>query len=163
PAGPRRFLGRWDRSVVGRILTCRTYLGELRWGGRARGKYARLTGGEIGDPQAAGAVEEVVVEAAHPAIIDIGLLRDCRRGAQRRGFGKRASGQASRNYPFSGLVICGHCGRRMHGWTLRSQPGGAGSKVYRYRRYVCPDAHRGGGQSCGPAGIAEGELIDAVV
>jgi DNA invertase Pin-like site-specific DNA recombinase len=69
--------GEWTRYSVWSILNNRAYLGELRWNAARRGKYSKVSAGEVTTVRTAGtqrgkkknAAEDVIVVAdAHPTL-----------------------------------------------------------------------------------------------
>jgi hypothetical protein len=87
----------------------------LRWGDVHRGKYAPVT-------------ESVTLDGAYEPIVSPKLwarVQDRLAKIGRKRYARRA------DFPLRGLLVCQHCGRLMHGYTVRR-----GGRVY--QRYVCP-------------------------
>jgi site-specific DNA recombinase len=122
---PTQRNGKWTFHQVLQILRSRVYLGELVWGKRttrylASGKARML-------PVPAHAVS--CTPSAHDAIISHDQWQ---RVAELRA-ARRWRGRAVRSpYLLPQVLVCGECGSRFSGWTLRG-----------VRRYICR-GHRAG-------------------
>ena len=124
---------RWSANAVRVILTNPVYKGTYVWGRRKLGKYHRFVGGKIEQATrgAAGkidAADTVVIENRYPAIV----TADEWDAAQERLRSNRKQTAPKPTFVFSGLVVCGHCGGKMHGQTL-----------WKHRYYLC--VNRGAG------------------
>lgn len=130
----------WTPATVRKILRNPAYLGETHWNRTARGRFARVSGLRVQErvsddtpPAAAQPAEEwLVCEGTHVPLVDQetfdkvqAVLKAARRGRRH---------EAGR-FPLSGLLVCGHCGRRLCGVTLRRPRKGGGQHAY--TRYYC--------------------------
>lgn len=93
----------FDASVVRRILENPVYIGSLRLGYHKRGKLATLC--EHDGP--------LVIEKAHPAIVDKALFARVQKRLARQGHSREKS--PAGRYLLSGLITCGHCGAVIYG------------------------------------------------
>lgn len=123
------------RSVKG-ILTNPVYKGTLRFGVARKGKYHRLVDGEIAAVAPGEARVDVPDEAlARPlpeGLVPVELFDRVQRKLAGRS-GKAAPRRGGYALP-PGLLMCGHCGGRMHGSTTRHVRNG---RKFEYRRYSC--------------------------
>jgi len=131
PAAGRSY---WDGSVVLRILHDERYTGTMVYA-----KTKRLLGRASGSGQRAINLPEeewVKVPNAHEAIISTEQFADVRASRRKnsRGNGKKKSNDS--RFPFTGKIVCGHCGRTM---TIREcvRP-----------CYFCSSVKRNTGQGC---------------
>ncbi len=117
----------WTHDTVRRLLRTAAYVGTVRWGATAWGKYHEAQGDNIvptsGNVKRRGrrwkALEDTItVEGAHEGIIPVALFNRVQRKLPSRGEKPyRPSRRA--DYPLSGLIFCGHCGKPMYGNSLR--------------------------------------------
>jgi site-specific DNA recombinase len=150
--------GQWSVGTIGAMLCNRAYIGELVWNKTSEGRHKKLVNGvAVSRPRhevRVGGKEKIqvtrnpptdwiVVEGAHQPIIDRHIFEQCQLVRHGRGPGPR-SNTKRRRYPLSGLLICCHCGHRMHGTTTVSKRDG---KRIRVRKYVC-SGHATKGASC---------------
>jgi DNA invertase Pin-like site-specific DNA recombinase len=120
---------RWNRSAVLTILRNPKYTGATAWNRRSKGKYHALPAdrvvcarGRAGDARnapgawvvVAGTHEPLVTQATFDAVGR--RLADHARGGRKHNLGA---------YLFSGLAVCGDCGRTLCGTTQK------GVRVYR--------------------------------
>jgi hypothetical protein len=104
------------------------------------------------------AAEQVVVANTHPALIDKATF-DL---VQNRLAANRVRKSPRKTVPFalSGLLVCGHCGRRMIAFTSHVR---SGDKVHKYRQYTCASYHVNGVASgCGRNTVEERRITAAV-
>ena len=97
----------WQCQSVRVVLRNPVYIGTMIYGANPQGRFNRVGDGRLGGN------EPVVIENAHPAIIDKQTFKRVQRklDARRRPNGRtRAS-----NYLLSGLLVCGNSGDRMFG------------------------------------------------
>jgi len=108
--------GEWFRNTVRKILSNRHYLGDTVYGKLAAGKfYFALEGGEVA--RSTSATRETrregafIIPATHEPLIDVATWDR----AQLKIDGRRRDQIHPREggYILSGLVRCGHCGRRL--------------------------------------------------
>jgi DNA invertase Pin-like site-specific DNA recombinase len=111
PAG-----GPWHSTIIRRILTNPVYVGDVVYGRRRCGKFHRMN--DEGDISPANGKEQhvegsIVVRNAHEAIVSRELFDRVQKRLKERREAKRKPRNAS--YLLSGMLICGHCGRRLWG------------------------------------------------
>jgi DNA invertase Pin-like site-specific DNA recombinase len=167
---PSLYGGKWQRQVVISVLSNPHYVGDSQWGREGQGKYCRAIDGEAkpvaGIPKSKrgrakkqrNVVGLITTRDAHEGIIDRAMWDQvqaklaARRREQRfpRGTG----------YVLSGLVVCGHCGKRMHGATGRFKKR-TGRKEY--RRYVCATYNLSGRSACGYHQVREDKLLPFLI
>lgn len=172
--------GPWFAASIKAILENRNYTGTFTWAKRREGKYHSVAAGQIrerdrgevtlssaGKPLAIDNPQEawIVVEDAHEALIDRALfervqvkLKDRRR--KKKGAAYRTHTRANGDsYLLSGLVVCAHCGGKMHGSTLMR-------KGHEYPKYLCSTYQRSGinnPHGCGCHGVHQDQLVDVLV
>jgi DNA invertase Pin-like site-specific DNA recombinase len=170
PASSGKRLTRWGRQVLAEMLRNAHYVGDSDWGKSGQGKFSRAIGGEakpvsgipkskLGRPRKQRNTEGLIGSTeAHEGIID----RDLWDQARAKLAARRRDRQFPRStgYPLAGLVVCGHCGKRMHGCTNRykNRPGRRD-----YRRYVCTSFNLNGPSACGYHAIREDRLLPFLV
>ncbi|HEY4311731.1 MAG TPA: recombinase family protein [Pirellulales bacterium] len=159
--------GRWFMGTIREMLRNEAYVGRFVWAKRRMGNYHRVDADEIkartdGHAMRYNAPESrIVKENAHPAIIDGKIFRAVQekldgKKAQRRG--KKASPDA---YLLSGLLYCGHCGRKMYG-SLKSRR--KASRTYYYPKYICSTyCSAGRTTGCGYHSVDQGLILDFLV
>ena len=122
----------WHARQVWWMLQNPVYVGTLTFGRKNRGKYNKLgVDGSIVKAKAKTDSGTIIVENNHPPLVERETFDAVQRKFQDRS--QHNLKPTPNAYPLSGLVHCGHCGRRMRGQTARSK-----GKVYRY--YRCPTA-----------------------
>lgn len=123
------------RTTFGNPFTCQTirsllenpaYVGILRVGQNcSRSKFASIT------------EEPIIVENAHEPLVSMELFERAQTLlANRKGKIARASATF---YILGGIVLCGHCGERMHGVHIKDRKGGENRKEqwwYQCTRYT---------------------------
>ena len=134
--------GGWTGDTVARLLRTKAYIGTSRWGGASWGRYHRAVGEEIvpvtgnGSRKAHPKPQEdaIEVEGTHQGIIDPDQFQRVQRklGSQR----KRHPTQRRAEYPLRDLLICGHCGKPMDGYSTVKK-GRNGHGPYHYHKYLC--------------------------
>jgi site-specific DNA recombinase len=161
---------RWCRQSVLSLLQNAHYVGDAEYGRVGRGKFYRVVGGESrpvsdvgvtksGRPKKQVNTEGVIVNPeAHQGIID----RDLWERVQKKLAARRQDRRFPRRggYPLAGLVLCGHCGKRMHGATGRYQ---RRKNRRTYRRYVCASHNLSGASACGYHAVREDLLMPFLV
>lgn len=143
PSGKRPF---WTTGVIRKMLRNPSYLGDTIWGRRREeGKYGHLEGGEI--------------KATHEALVDEKTFKRVQEKLEenRKNTTPFVGGGS---FLLSGLVLCGHCGRRMTGVDRKVNIGG---KTYVYRKYCCSTYSTGGSSVCHYYAVDESKLIDCLV
>jgi site-specific DNA recombinase len=149
--------GKWQRSVINDILSCRHYLGEIGWNVRTQGKYSRVQAEEVTPVKRKGKrrvqmndpADWIVTPNAHPAIIDPETFAACQKKLRETCRG----GKRCRNTPLpgggdwalSGLLYCGACGGRMMGVTERRK---YKDRPLTYRYYCCITNRRQSAGTC---------------
>ena len=142
----------WTHHNVGRLLRTTAYVGTAQWGAKAWGKYHSAQGEDIvtangndRNPRRKPKEDMIEVEGAHEGIIEPKLfIRVQAKLADR----ERKPSHRTRHfeYPLTGLLDCGHCGKPMCGNSLRTN-NRTGESVYRYQQYVCA-TYAGYGRDC---------------
>ena len=114
---PTRFGERWHPSVVGEILRNYTYTGNLllqrTFVENHITKKNKINRGEL--PQ-------YHVEEAHEAIIDIDTFNSVQAELERRTEKYGHAPKEQKRYPFTGLLICGNCGKNYRRKVTATQP-----------------------------------------
>ncbi len=167
---------RWTKPTVYGIVTNRKYTGAMDYGNHHQGKYCecaaegvrrrrrspKTSSGRLRQVVAAPA-DVVIVEDAHPAIVDRELFEQAQRtlAKNRIAFrpGQPQPKRRSHSWPLSGLAYCGTCGARMYGvriTTSRAEP-----RVY-MRRYTCGNYVVYGKDGCHNNYIREDEMLPLI-
>ena len=114
---PTRFGERWHPSVVAKILRNYTYTGNLllqrTFVENHITKKNKINRGEL--PQ-------YHVEEAHEAIIDIDTFNSVQAELERRTEKYGHVPKEQKRYPFTGLLICGNCGKNYRRKVTATQP-----------------------------------------
>ena len=114
---PTRFGERWHPSVVAKILRNYTYTGNLllqrTFVENHITKKNKINRGEL--PQ-------YHVEEAHEAIIDIDTFNRVQVELERRTEKYGHAPKEQKRYPFTGLLICGNCGKNYRRKVTATQP-----------------------------------------
>lgn len=137
----------WNHMSLRSILSNPCYRGVSRWGQNSVGKYHHAQGDDIvpadGHRGAKPAADCIMVEGAE------GLIEDELFDRVQQRLKQREHRQAPRSdFPLSGLVVCGNCGRPMTGRTIRRRT--RKGKEYVYVTYTCRSYLDGGPASgCG--------------
>jgi DNA invertase Pin-like site-specific DNA recombinase len=140
----------WGHNNMADLLRRPSYCGTSRWGATATGVYYQAHGEDIqavqngnGPGRARKATEDAVdVAEAHEGIIDPVLFHRVQAKLLRSP--KRSGGRCKPDvHPLSGLLVCEHCGKPMHGFTKRGQDR-HGNLAYRYQGYQCATYHKYG-------------------
>lgn len=118
----------WSKATVHRLLTTRTYAGDMEQGRHRRVSYK--------SPKTVWLPREqwIVVPGTHPGIID----RQTFELVQQRLHSRARSGTAGRIHPLAGRVVCGLCGRVME----QTASGHSGKDGTRLRYFRCRTALR---------------------
>jgi len=138
----------WSPTSVKRILTNPTYIGKI-WYGKRR------TDMETGRLRGVPRDEWIIVDGEHEALVPEGLFKEAGRVLSSR---SKKPTRAFRTYLFSGLLRCGNCGSRMHGYTFTKKTNG---KTYSY--YKCNQNVRRGKEFCSGMTVPAGKLEDFAV
>ncbi len=124
----------WSKATVHRLLTTRTYAGDLEQGRHRRISYKSSK--TIWLPRG----QWIVVPGTHPAIID----RETFDRVQQMLHSGARSGTGGSIHPLAGRVVCGLCGRVME-QTASGRKGADGSRTRYFRcrtalrdRTLCP-------------------------
>ena len=124
----------WSKSTIHRLLTTRTYAGDLEQGRHRRISYKSCKAVWIPRSQ------WIVVPGTHPAIID----RETFDRVQQMLHSGARSGTGGSIHPLAGRVVCGLCGRVME-QTASGRRGADGSRTRYFRcrtalrdRTLCP-------------------------
>ena len=142
----------WTKATVHRLLTTRTYAGDLEQGRHRRVSYkSRRT---VWLPRR----DWIVVPHTHEAIID---PADFQR-VQQMLHGRARSGTGGRVHPLAGKVVCGLCGRVME-QTGSGRTGKDGRRPRYFRcRTALADKHLCPGQPYLPAAALEQAVLEAL-
>lgn len=114
---PTRFGERWHPSVIAKILRNYTYTGNLllqkTFVESHITKKNKINQGEL--PQ-------YHVEDAHEAIIDMDTFSRVQEEMERRTKKYGHAPKAQNRYPFTGLLVCGNCGKNYRRKVTATQP-----------------------------------------
>ena len=114
---PTRYGERWHPSVIAKILRNYTYTGNLllqkTFVENHITKKNKINQGEL--PQ-------YHVEDAHEAIIDMDTFRKVQEEMERRTQKYGHAPKSQNRYPFSGLIVCGNCGKSYRRKVTATQP-----------------------------------------
>jgi site-specific DNA recombinase len=116
----------WCGSTVDGILRNRAYLGEAVW---FRTRKQGRDGRQRTDP-----AEHIVVENAHPAMVDVDTFERRKARSAERAFYVRTSPCKKVNYLLSRLIVCDVCGGHFGGRRLL-QTDKDGMRTERYAYY----------------------------
>lgn len=163
--GIRTATGRtWTLVAVHDILRHPAYVGDYRWNRRRFAKYTMVTNGAV-EPAARGqsgpSNEHLIVKKqTHEPLID----RETFSEVQRKLKGRRSNTCPKRSGPFAltGLLVCGHCGHKMHG-TLQRRKKEKRRGHYTYRLYKCSGYGMRGLAVCNLNYVHEGPIVDCLV
>ena len=155
---------KWSYTALLNILENEAYLGTVIHGRNACGKYARVIAGDITPVSFRDQRSElsqprqdcIVVENAHPALVDRNLWQQVQSTLQ----GRRTASRKPRenSYPLTGLAVCGHCGHGLYGGMDSLADG------QRIVRYGCQSRHKAVALHEGCRYMLRGEaLLGAVV
>lgn len=156
----------WTVVAVARTLNNPVYTGDTVWARRRTGKYIAVQDREVqaqrpGTPYRMNPQDQwVVVKGTHDPLVD----RDTWAKVQAKLKANRTATTPFRgggDFLLSGVVICGHCGRRMVGSRIRAT--NAKGRVYTYRKYLCPTHTLGGSTRCGYHHVPEEALLAVIV
>jgi DNA invertase Pin-like site-specific DNA recombinase len=116
----------WSGSTLDCILNNRAYIGECVWfKSRKQGREGRERTAEK---------ERIVVENAHPAIVERELFDRRQAIAAERRFDAHTSPSRPVSYLLSRLMVCGNCGHHFGGRRI-VQKSADGTKVERFAYY----------------------------
>lgn len=116
----------WSGSTLDVMLTNRAYVGDSVWFKSRKVGRDRREGTESD--------EQIVVENAHPAIVDRELFERRRALAASRRFDANTSASRPVTYLLSRLMVCGHCGHHFGGRRM-VQTDRDGNKTERFAYY----------------------------
>jgi site-specific DNA recombinase len=119
------------------MLGNRAYVGDFVWNKAGRSEYHRLSGREVKELGKAGEPDIIIVEDNHPPLVDRATWEavQARRARTPRSHPPVKFGG---DWALSGLLVCGHCGARMHGLTVRGR-----------KQYLCGTYRLTGAHGCG--------------
>jgi site-specific DNA recombinase len=140
--------GLWTPTSLKRILTNPTYIGKT-WYGKRR------TDLETGRLEPSPSHDWTIVEGRHDALVSPEQFREAGEILASR---ERKPTRANRTYLLSGLLRCGKCGTRMHGYTFTKKGSG---KTYSY--YKCHRNVSQGKEACPGMTVPAQPLDDFVV
>jgi site-specific DNA recombinase len=155
----------WVPTTVARVLSNVLYLGDLPFfrksyalfAGRVRVKAGRKVANTTGIPSAE--ADQVKAVRTHKALVTPELFdRVQKRLAENR---RRTSPRKTAPFVLSGLLVCGHCDRRMIAQTVC--PTRNGVRKHSYRVYTCASYHVNGPASgCHHYTVQEDRMLAAV-
>jgi site-specific DNA recombinase len=142
----------WGGTGVFAVLENRAYVGDFTWNKQTRAEYYRVHGGQLVEVgRCAAEPEAFVIRDNHPPLIDRATWE--RVQAKRARTPRRTTPVAGGGgWLLTGLLVCGHCGCRMRGTTIRG-----------VRSYICGSYHTTRSQSCGRHTIPERPVADFLV
>ena len=120
--------GRWDDSVVFRILKKESYIGVDYYGQTSYPTVRGRRGKEEERPRE----EWIRIEGFSPPILSAPFFAEVQEGLS---MGEERHPALRRPYPLTGFLVCSKCGKRLHGCSRAGQP----------RRYRCAGSRRVGG------------------
>jgi DNA invertase Pin-like site-specific DNA recombinase len=151
----------WSRGAVRTILLNPAYCGDVVWNVRTRAKHHRpvpVAAGEIvainrasrrrsKQPQLNDPADRVIVEDAHPALVDRETFAAARAklAAAAQGRGRRTPIAGGGPFVLSGMLHCAHCRHRLIG--VRGTIVQKGRR-YTYVTYECCGNKRHGAGTC---------------
>jgi site-specific DNA recombinase len=153
----------WRPATVAKVLANVLYLGDSVFGRKSYSPFpgaVKIRAGHrkpsSGRPNPRS--EWVTAVGSHRALVS----RELFDRVQSRLAANRVRKSPRKTAPFalSGLLVCGHCGRRMVAQTSHVR---AGDKVHKYRLYTCASYHVSGAASgCGHNTVDERRMVRAV-
>jgi site-specific DNA recombinase len=165
--------GRWTRYNLHTILRNPIYTGDLHYNRTHMGKYRRFRGGQVAECKAVktgggrlrqcrnSGEDVVVVENAHPALIDRETFAAVQKKlAANRPALKKGTTRRRFDWHLSGLLRCGECGSLMWGVVARTDKNG---RHYQWRKYVCGRYLQLGRRGCSFNHLHESDLLTRVV
>ncbi len=151
---------KWGATSIRAILKNRKYTGAFIRFKHKCGKYHGVKDGEIVNRTRADECRttdaDIVIEGNHEPIINQETFDQVQRKLAQQG--KRTAHRTGRQYPLSGLVRCGDCGRSMQGYASASNCG----RKQVYHGYVCRTYREKGRTACHANSIGEAPLLDCV-
>lgn len=138
----------WDATMVSRILQEEAYTGTLICHKSERNKINKTF--RYTDPE-----EQFRHENFLPVIIPRDLWEEVQFLIQQRKAQNVRAAPDQRIHRYSGLILCGDCGRSFIGKRIKLK---TGDRV----EYICSTYHRYGKEHCSPHGIRE-EFLDEVL
>ena len=135
----------WSGSALARLFANEAYLGTLIHGKTCCGKHVRVIAGEYvhinkrgSKPVKQKKADCIVTENAHPQVIDKATFDLVQAKLSRRAANQRKP--RTKCSPLSGLLYCGHCGKKMGATTAKTSKAGRVS-----RGYACISRNEPGG------------------
>jgi DNA invertase Pin-like site-specific DNA recombinase len=156
----------WCPQAIRSILTNRVYVGDYVWGRDRHGKYHAYAEGQVvalaQKPQhrsKAPAADLIIRPDNHPALVDRATFE---RVAARLAGNQRNTSPTGTQYQFllSGLLVCGHCGSRMFGFS---------NKNYKHRGkaertwFRCGGYHDYGKRFCHAHSIQQDKILACLI
>lgn len=135
PVGSRL---QWSGRTVAKILRNEVYLGNVTYGRKVQGLYARVMAGELVEmpktprrtphkPAEQVQADCIRANGSHPAIVDARLFDKVQATLERRALKKRRR----ESYPLTGILVCAHCGGSVYGCASSV----SGKRYYRCQAY----------------------------
>jgi hypothetical protein len=156
----------WGQGTIKKIINNRVYLGELVWNKRSMGKFFGVVDCKVERAkkkqrcQANGTNHWIVRPGCPEPLIDPATFERCQiRLVENR---KRTRPARDHGFLLAGLLVCGHCQRRMIGRTSKITRKRNG-KTYVYRKYCCGGYNTYGKSLCNFNTIDENLLVDVLV
>ena len=142
----RKVSGKWDVTVISRILKNDFYIGTLTL---SKSKVRAINGKQIPLPEE----ERHVFKNAHEPIIDLNTFNLTQEITKNRSFGNyRGKKIQTRDNLFAGLLYCSDCGKKL------TSAGGTKST-----RYICRTYNVYGTSMCTSHAIMELDLIESLM
>ena len=142
PAGRR-----WNHMTLRSILSNPCYRGVSRWGQNSVGKYHHAQGDDVvpaDGHRGAKPIGDCIMVEVSDGLVEGEIFNQVQRRLKR--IERRPAPRS--DFPLSGLVVCGNCGRPMTGRTIRRRT--RKGKEYVYVTYTCRSYLDGGpGSGCG--------------
>jgi DNA invertase Pin-like site-specific DNA recombinase len=167
----------WHKSTLTYLLRNRCYVGDARWNGGSKSKYAELVGGKVESydrrPKSFRPHEPadfIIAPDAHRGLVERDLFEKVQwrlaanlpepnpNGPAKRKAGRkrRRPGDPQpaprRRYALTGLLICGHCGARMQAFTSKG-----------HAHFRCSTYCNVGTQACNSNIIREAFVLDRLL
>jgi hypothetical protein len=153
----------WGQGPVKKLLNNRVYLGEMEWGKRRSGKFFTVVDCEVTQRKGPRREERTLpsertrVPQRHEALTD----PDTFERVQAKLVANRNRKRLVPGNPFvlSGLLVCGHCGRRMVGRTHTPRQ----DRPRTYRVHTCGGYNVYGASFCQRNTIDEAAITSALL
>jgi DNA invertase Pin-like site-specific DNA recombinase/adenylate kinase family enzyme len=152
--------GLWNSSSIRDILLNPAYAGDVVFNRTHKGRYYRIEAGQAAaQKNSSGKVifkdnpkdEWIVIPDAHESLISREAWEAVQLALEMRSKSSVKSGRGpNRDYPLSGIMVCGHCGAPMSGMCVGK------------RRYICSTRRKHGKGQCIPCSV-DAEKVEKFV